>query len=84
MAAGLEPISQILAAGAAAGTFATDDPDFTANRLYTQVLGTMHLARLQVGVRRGPTGLGEAFAIDPEQLRAACVQDAMALAHGLR
>jgi hypothetical protein len=27
------------------GVFAIEDPDFMANRLYAQVLGSMHLAR---------------------------------------
>jgi AcrR family transcriptional regulator len=43
MAAALEPLAEILRAGAQRGTFAIDDPDFAANRLYTHVLGTMHL-----------------------------------------
>jgi AcrR family transcriptional regulator len=82
MAAGLERLSSILAVGAKTGAFAADDPDFAANRLYTQILGTMHLARLRVGVRRGASGLGEAFELDPERVRAACVDDAMAVARG--
>jgi AcrR family transcriptional regulator len=81
MSAGLERLSSIIAAGAKSGVFA-GDPDFVANRLYTQILGTMHLARLQVGVRRGSSGLGEAFELDPERVRAACVDDAMAIARG--
>ena len=35
-----------------AATFAVDDPDYTANLLWTQTLGAMHLARIGVGVRR--------------------------------
>ncbi|MEA2313206.1 MAG: hypothetical protein QOE28_3174 [Solirubrobacteraceae bacterium] len=70
MAACLGPLSEILAAEG------VEDPDFTANRLYTQVLGTMHLARIGVGVRTGPA----AFALDPERVRQACVEDALAIA----
>ena len=36
MAATLGPLARILAAGAERGVFAIDDPDFMANRLYTQ------------------------------------------------
>jgi AcrR family transcriptional regulator len=80
MAASLSPLSRILAAGAERGIFAIDDPDFAANHLYTQTLGTMHLARIRVGVREAARGIPEVFRIDPEQVRRACVEDAMRLA----
>ena len=60
--------------------FAIDDPDFVANRLYTHVLGTMHLARIGLGVREAAPGVPDAFRLDPERVRAACVEDAMAAA----
>jgi pimeloyl-ACP methyl ester carboxylesterase len=41
----------MLAAGLKAGVFALEEPAFTANHLYIQVLGSMHLARVGVGVR---------------------------------
>jgi AcrR family transcriptional regulator len=80
MARCLAPLSHVLAEGAASGAFAVEDPDFTANHLWTQVLGTMHLARLGVGVREAAPGVPAAFAIDPERVREACVRDALALA----
>jgi AcrR family transcriptional regulator len=80
MAATLGPLERILATGAERGVFAIDDPDFTANRLYTQVLGSMHLARVGVGVREAAPGVAETFDLDPERVREACVQDALALA----
>src|SRR4051794_2855864 len=78
MAAALHPLAEILRAGAERGTFAIDDPDFVANRLYTHVLGTMHLARIGLGVREAAPGVPEAFALDPAAVRAACVEDAVA------
>ncbi len=51
MAACLGKLSKILAEGAEQGVFTVEDPDFTANQLYAQTLGTMHLARIGVGVR---------------------------------
>ena len=78
MAAALEPLAEILRAGAQRGTFAIDDPDFAANRLYTNVLGTMHLARIGLGVREVAPGVPDAFRLDPEAVRAACVRDALA------
>ncbi len=74
MAACLAPLAGIL------GEEGVEEPDFMANRLYTQVLGTMHLARIGVGVREAGPGVPEAFALDPERVRRACVDDALALA----
>jgi AcrR family transcriptional regulator len=74
MSACLAPLARILAEEGA------EDPDFTANRLYTQVLGTMHLARIGLGVREAAPGVPGAFPLDPEAVRAACVEDALALA----
>jgi AcrR family transcriptional regulator len=78
MAAALHPLAVILRAGAERGTFPIEDPDFVANRLYTHVLGTMHLARIGLGVRQVAPGVPEAFRLDPEAVRVACVQDALA------
>src|SRR3954469_15608389 len=78
MAAALHPLAEILRAGAQRGTFAIDDPDFVANRLYTHVLGTMHLARIGLGVRMAAPGVPGAFRLEPEDVRAACVEDALA------
>jgi AcrR family transcriptional regulator len=80
MAATLGPLERILAAGAERGVFAIDDPDFIAIRLYAQVLGSMHLARVGVGVRESAPGVAETFDLDPERVREACVGDALALA----
>ena len=74
MSACLAPLAAILEAEG------VEDPDFTANRLYTQVLGTMHLARIGLGVRETAPGVPGAFALDPERVRQACVEDALALA----
>ena len=73
MSSCLAPLAAILEAEGA------EDPDFLANRLYTQVLGTMHLARIGLGVREAAPGVPAAFALDPERVRAACVEDALAL-----
>jgi len=80
MAMCLGPLERILAAGAEQGVFAIEDPAFTANRLYTQVLGSMHLARVGVGIREATPGIASSFPIAAEQMREACLQDALALA----
>ena len=74
MSACLAPLASILEAEGAA------EPDFLANRLYTQVLGTMHLARIGLGVCEAAPGVPGAFALDPERVRRACVEDALVLA----
>jgi AcrR family transcriptional regulator len=78
MAACLGPLERILEAGARSGAFAIDDPAFAANRLYVQTLGTMHLARVGVGVRHAAPGVPEAFRVQADRVRDACVADALA------
>ena len=80
MATCLGSLERLLAVGAEAGVFAVEDPGFTANRLYTQVLGSMHLARVGVGVREVAPGVAETFEIAPERVRDSCIEDALALA----
>src|SRR5947209_18545551 len=50
------------------------EADYVANRIYVQVLGTMHLARVGAGV----ADTAEVFAIDPQRVRRDCVEDAVA------
>ncbi len=73
MAACLTPLRDAIAEAGA------EEPDFLANRIYTLVLGTMHLARLRVGVRESAPGVPAPFALDPERVREACVEDALRL-----
>jgi hypothetical protein len=79
MSACLAPLARILAEEEGVA-----DPDFAANRIYTQVLGTMHLARIGLGVREAAPGVPGAFPLDPETVRVACVEDALALAAASR
>jgi AcrR family transcriptional regulator len=78
MSACLAPLARILA------DEGVRDPDFAANRIYTQVLGTMHLARIGIGVHEAATGVPGAFPLDAERVRLACVSDAIALARAAR
>lgn len=78
MAGCLGKLSRILALGAEQGVFDVADPDFTANHLYTQTLGTMHLARIRVGVREAAAGIPETFRIEAAQVQQACIADALA------
>ncbi len=53
LAACVGRLERILAAGAERGVFTIEDPAFTANLLFMQMLGSMQLARVGAGVRRG-------------------------------
>ena len=57
------PFSRTLREGSEDGTFAVGDPDYTANVLWTQALGAMHLARIQVGLREAAPGIPEHFRV---------------------
>jgi AcrR family transcriptional regulator len=78
MAACLGKLSQILAEGAEKGVFTVEDPDFTANQLYAQTLGTMHLARIGVGVRATAGGIPDPFPIEPARVQRACIDAVLA------
>src|SRR3954447_7511094 len=73
-------VSQLLAEGRDAGVFDVEDPDYTANVLWTQTLGTMHLARIRVGIKQAAPGIPALFTIEPEQVVESCVAAALAAA----
>jgi AcrR family transcriptional regulator len=80
MAACLGVCADALSYGRDAGVFTVEDPDFTANHLWTVALGTMHLARSGVAVSRSQDGTPMAIPVDPEVVRAAAVHAAVAIA----
>jgi AcrR family transcriptional regulator len=71
-------VSEILRVGAEDGSFIVEDPDYTANVLWTQILGATHLARIRVGVRQAAPGIPELFTVAPEQVARTCVASALA------
>ena len=73
MASCIGPVTQILR------EIGTSDPEYTANVLWTQTLGTMHLARSRVGLRQAAPGVPDLFRIDTDRLVASCVAAARAL-----
>jgi AcrR family transcriptional regulator len=74
MASCIEPVTQILR------EIGASDPEYTANVLWTQTLGTMHLARSRVGLRQLAPGVPDLFRIDADRLVASCVAAARAVA----
>jgi AcrR family transcriptional regulator len=73
-------VATVLHSGREDGSFAVADPDYTANVLWTQGLGMMHLARIRVGLRESAPGLPELFAVSPEDVARSCVESALNLA----
>ena len=61
------------------GVVEVDDPGFTAGRLLTQMMGSMHLSRTGVSLREAAPGAVTAVALDSQQVRDACVRDALAV-----
>jgi AcrR family transcriptional regulator len=78
IAACVAHVSDILREGARQGVFAVEDPDYTANVLWTQVLGATHLPRIGVGIRQAAPGVPALFAVQPEQVVNTCVRTALA------
>ena len=77
MGACLGVSARVLREGRAAGVFRVEDPDLAANLLYAQGLGTLHLARIGVGVKELAPGTGAAFPVDPELVARAMVDAAV-------
>ena len=78
MAACLEHSAAALRAGTEAGVWSVEDDDYTANVLWTQGLGLMHLARIGVGVRSLAPGIPGLFTVAPEQIVRTCIDSALA------
>jgi AcrR family transcriptional regulator len=74
----IEHLERVLREGAASGELDVADPPYMANVLWTQVLGTMHLARMRVGLREVSPGIPELFVVAPERLVSTCVDSALA------
>ena len=79
MARCLAQLADVLGRGTESGRFAVDDPDYTATVLWTSILGTMHLARLGIGVRQLAPGVPGIFTIEPDRLVRTCVANARAI-----
>lgn len=72
-------VQRVLEAGVKQEVVEVDDPGFTAGRLLTQMMGSMHLSRTGVSLREATPGVVTAVVIDPEQVRDACIRDALAV-----
>ncbi len=83
MASCIECLAEVLRAGSESGEFATEDPDYAANVIWTQILGAMHLARIGVGIRTAAAGGPDLFVVPVDRVVATCVHQALAAANHL-
>jgi AcrR family transcriptional regulator len=80
MVAGLGRIAAVLRAGTEAGDWAVDDADVTANLIYLQTLGALHIARSGFIVRDAGQGVPEISPVDAAQFRGLVVRSCLAAA----
>jgi AcrR family transcriptional regulator len=73
-------IAAVLREGMAMGAFRDEDPDLLANLLYTQVLGSVHLARAQCIVGSAPPPADVFTTVTQEQVHSAVVRAVLATA----
>jgi AcrR family transcriptional regulator len=78
MAKSISHISELLRRGTLSGDFTVEDPDYTANVLWTQTLGVMHLARIRVGLRQAAPGVPALFSVTPDRVVETCIDNARA------
>ncbi|AXT84844.1 TetR/AcrR family transcriptional regulator [Aeromicrobium sp. A1-2] len=82
MAACLSHVVTVLEAGTATGEFHVRDPYLLANVLYTQSLGVMNLATLQLSVREQNPGLPAVDAVPFDEVKHLVTLAAVAMARG--
>ena len=80
MVASLARIADVLRAGTEAGDFAVEDADVTANMIYLQTLGSLHIARSGFIVRDAGHGVPEVAPVDSDQFRGLVVRTCLAAA----
>lgn len=73
-------LGRVLRRGVASGDFHVDDPVLTANVFYTQALGVLTLARLQLAVFEDDPGTPRVDTVEFEKIREHLVQSAVLVA----
>lgn len=82
MAGCLNHVVEILEAGVATGQFRVADPNLLANIFYTQALGVLNLATLQLSVREENPGLPATDAVPFDQVKALVQVATVSMARG--
>lgn len=78
----LNHVVEILEAGIATGQFHVRDPNLLANIFYTQALGVLNLATLQLSVRKENPGLPAVDAVPFDEVKGLITVAAVAMARG--
>src|ERR1700761_2798489 len=73
-------VQRSLEVAVAQNAIEVDARGFVAGRLLTQMMGSLHLSRSGVSLREPVPGAVTAVALEPEQVREACLHDALAAA----
>lgn len=73
----------VLEAGVAEGDFSVKDPSLLANILYSQALGGLNLARLQLSISEVSPGTPETHSLSFDQVGSYLVEAAVAMARGV-
>jgi AcrR family transcriptional regulator len=73
-------VQRALELGVEQRTIEVEDAGFLAGRLLTQMMGSLHLSRSGVSLREPMPGAVIAVALEPKQVRDACIRDALAVA----
>ena len=82
MAGCLNHVVEVLEAGIASGQFHVRDPNLMANIFYTQALGVLNLATLQLSVREENPGLPAVDTVPFDEVKAVMLVAAVAMARG--
>ena len=82
MAGCLHHVVEVLEAGIATGQFHVRDPNLMANIFYTQALGVLNLATLQLSVREENPGLPAVDTVPFDEVKAVMLVAAVAMARG--
>jgi AcrR family transcriptional regulator len=78
----LSIIADVLRAGTASGDFQIEDVDLTANMIYLQTLGFLHLARNGFIVRDAGNSVPAVRVVDADQFRSLVIRAVLAAAQG--
>jgi AcrR family transcriptional regulator len=82
MAGCLNHVVAILEAGSASGQFEVRDPNLLANIFYTQALGVLNLATLQLSVREENPGLPAVDSVPFDEVKSLVLVATVAMARG--
>lgn len=82
MAGCLHHVVEVLEAGVATGQFHVRDPNLLANVFYTQALGVLNLATLQLSVREDNPGLPAVDSVPFDEVKSLIAIAAVAMARG--